>query len=273
MSASRSRIGPVLTQVAAQRRRALVPYFSAGDPEMDVTYEAILAAADAGADIVEIGVPFSDPIADGPVIQASYHRALANGASLPRILELCARLRRSTEVPIVLFGYYNPFFRYGERALARDAKSAGVDGILCVDTPPEEAGPMVEACRDSGLDSIFLLAPTSGPDRLDAVAAVASGFVYFVAVTGVTGARSEAPQGIAPLVERVRDRTGLPVGVGFGISSREQAAAVAAYADLVVVGSALVRTMHEAGRGGAVAACRAFVEDLRRGVEVSPVAP
>lgn len=234
---------------------------------MDVTHDAILAVVDAGADVVEIGVPFSDPIADGPVIQESYQRALHAGASLPRILELCARLRRRTDVPIVLFGYYNPFFRYEESALARDAKEAGVDGLLCVDTPPEEAGPLVAACSKASLDSIFLLAPTSNDDRIDAVARVASGFIYFVAVTGVTGARTAAPSGIAPLVARVRERTGLPVGVGFGISSGPQAAQVAEYADLVVVGSALVRAMYEAGARGAAGAAAKLVTELRAAIE------
>jgi tryptophan synthase alpha chain len=253
--------------LAKDGRKALVPYFSGGDPDMDVTHDAILAAVDAGADMVEIGVPFSDPIADGPVIQESYQRALRSGASLPRILELCARLRRRTDAPLVLFGYYNPFFRYGDNALARDAKEAGVDGVLCVDTPPEEAGPLATACATAGLDSIFLLAPTSNEDRIEAVARLATGFIYFVAVTGVTGARATAPTGIAPLVARVRERTGLPVGVGFGISSGAQAAAVAEYADLVVVGSALVRAMHQAGGRGAARAAHALVAELRGAIE------
>lgn len=267
MTPPRSRIGPVLSRLAKEGRKALVPYFSGGDPDMDVTHDAILAAVDAGADLVEIGVPFSDPIADGPVIQASYQRALGAGASVPRILELCALLRLRTDVPIVLFGYYNPFLRYGDEALARDAKEAGVDGLLCVDTPPEEAGPLVAACTTAALDSIFLLAPTSNDDRIDAVARVATGFIYFVAVTGVTGARTTAPTGIAPLVARVRDRTGLPVGVGFGISSGAQAAEVAEYADLVVVGSALVRVMHEAGARRAAAAAGKLVTELRGAIE------
>jgi tryptophan synthase alpha chain len=267
VTAPRSRIGPALSRLAKDGRKALVPYFSGGDPDMDVTHDAILAAVDAGADMVEVGVPFSDPIADGPVIQESYQRALRSGASLPRILELSARLRRRTDVPLVLFGYYNPFFRYGEKALARDAKEAGVDGVLCVDTPPEEAGPLATACATGGLDSIFLLAPTSNEDRIEAVARVATGFIYFVAVTGVTGARTSAPTGIAPLVARVRERTGLPVGVGFGISSGAQAAAVAEYADLVVVGSALVRAMHDAGGRGAAKAARTLVAELRGAIE------
>ena len=267
MSAVETRIGATLARAASARRKALVPYISAGDPDMDVTYDAVLAAADAGADLLELGVPFSDPIADGPVVQASYQRALAGGASLPRILELCSRLRRKVSIPIVLFGYYNPFLRYGEQVLARNARDAGVDGILCVDVPPEEAKPIVDAARAAALDRIFLLAPTSNDARIDAVAKVASGFIYFVAVTGVTGARASAPQGIAPLVTRVRERTKLPVGVGFGISSGAQAAEVAAYADLVVVGSALVKTIHEAGSRGAAQACGRFIAELRKAID------
>ena len=167
----------------------------------------------------------------------------------------------------MLFGYYNPFLRYGEEPLVRNAKEAGVDGILCVDMPPEEAETLVAASRAAAIDNIFLLAPTSNDARIDAVAKVASGFIYFVAVTGVTGARSSAPQGIAPLVARVRERTGLPVGVGFGISSGEQAREVAAYADLVVVGSALVRTMHEAGGKRAADACGRFIAVLRKAID------
>jgi len=201
------------------------------------------------------------------VIQEASQRALAAGSSLPRVLELVTRVRRSTDVPILLFGYYNPFYRYGEKALAADAKAAGVYGILCVDLPPEEAGSLVKACRASAVDRIFLLAPTSDDTRLAAVAKVASGFVYFVSVTGVTGARATAPQGIDQLVARVREKIGLPVGVGFGIASPSQAVEVAAYSELVVVGSALVRTMHEAGRAGAVEACRSFVGSLRSALD------
>jgi tryptophan synthase alpha chain len=265
--AEQRRLERVLAKLAAEKRTALVPYFSVGDPDMETSRLAILAAAEAGADVIELGVPFSDPIADGPVIQASTRRALDAGSSLPRILELVAKLRRDTDVPFILFGYYNPFFRYGDDALARDAKSAGADALLCVDVPPEEAGPLVEATRRHGLDLVFLLAPTSDESRIDAVGRIASGFVYVVAVTGVTGARSAAPIGVEELVARVRARIDLPVGVGFGISTPEQASEVARYADLVIVGSALVRTMHEAGREHAVEACGAFVGDLRKALD------
>jgi tryptophan synthase alpha chain len=261
------RISAVLTRLTDEGKKALVPFFSVGDPDLATTRECVLAAIEAGADMVELGVPFSDPIADGPVIQASSQRALANGASLPAALELTAGLRAVTQVPIVLFGYYNPFFRYGDEALARDAVRAGADGVLCVDLPPEEAAPLVSACRACGLDRVFLLAPTSDDARIEAVSRVASGFVYFVAVTGVTGGRSAPPTGIETKVERVRELCDLPVGVGFGISSAEQAAAVAKYADLVIVGSALVARMHEAGSRGAASATAGFVGELRTALD------
>lgn len=256
-----------LAALREEGRAGLVPFFSVGDPDLETSRTAILASAEAGADVIELGVPFSDPIADGPVIQESSQRALAAGSSLPRVLEMIAWLRERSDVPFVLFGYYNPFFRYGDETFARDARTAGADAVLCTDLPPEEAGPFVAACRRHELDNIFLLAPTSDESRMRAVAALASGFVYMVSVTGVTGARSQAPVGIDGLVAKAREITGLPIGVGFGISSAEQAAAVARYAELVVVGSALVKRMHEAGPRGAVAAATGFITELRRGLD------
>ena len=261
-----TRIAAKLAALAAEDRAALVPYLCIGDPDLETSRRTLLAVAEAGADIVEVGVPFSDPIADGSVIQEASQRALAAGSSLPAVLELVESVRSETDVPIVLFGYYNPFFRFGERELARRAAAAGVDGILCTDLPPEEAAGWVEACSQADVDRVFLLAPTSDASRIEAVRGVASGFVYFVSVTGVTGARAQAPQGIDGLVATVRDGTGLPVGVGFGIATDEQAAAVARYADLVIVGSALVRTIDAAGRDGAAAAAAEFVGGLARAV-------
>ena len=262
-----TRLTDKLAALRAEHRAGLVPFFSVGDPDLETSRNAVLAAAEAGADVIELGVPFSDPIADGIVIQESSQRALASGSSLPRVLEIVAWLRERTDVPLVLFGYYNPFFRYGDATFARDAKAAGADAVLCTDLPPEEAGDMVAACRKNGLANIFLLAPTSNDERMRAVAEVASGFVYMVSVTGVTGARTKAPEGIERLVARAREITGLPMGVGFGISSPAQAAGVARYAELVVVGSALVRRMFDAGRTGAVAAARDFVTELRSGID------
>jgi tryptophan synthase alpha chain len=266
-----TRLKEKLAALRTERRAGLVPFFSVGDPDLETSRNAILAAAEAGADIIEIGVPFSDPIGDGIVVQESSQRALAAGSSLPRVLEIVSWLRARTDVPFVLFGYYNPFFRYGDDTFARDAKAAGADAVLCIDLPPEEAAPMVAACRAYDLANIFLLAPTSDDDRMRAVAEVASGFLYMVSVTGVTGARSSAPAGgVERLVAKARQMTGLPVGVGFGISSASQAAEVARYAELVVVGSALVRRMFEAGRSGAVEAAQEFVAELRAGIDAVP---
>ncbi len=270
--ARRSRITTTLEALGRRGRAALVCYFCVGDPDMETSRRAVLAAVEAGADLIELGVPFSDPMADGPVIQEASQRALAAGSSLPAVLELAAEVRRNSDVPIVLFGYYNPFFRYGEADLARDARAAGIDGLLVVDLPPEESAGLVKACRSESLDRIFLLAPTSDDSRITAVSRVASGFVYFVSVTGVTGARAEAPEGIAELVGRVRDRSQLPVGVGFGISTPEQAAEVSRYGDLVIVGSALVRLMKEAGAEGAPEAMAGFVRSLAAALDATAAA-
>ncbi len=267
MARGKKRIKRCLDKLSAEGRTALVPFFSVGDPGIDETHDAVLAAVDAGADIIELGVPFSDPMADGPVIQASSQRALEAGTSLHGILEMVASLRARTDVPLVLFGYYNPFFHYGEEAFALDAASAGADGVLCVDLPPEEARGMVAACRSNGMDRIFLLAPTSDDSRIEAVSRCSSGFVYFVSVTGVTGARSSLSANVPAKVARVRELCDLPVGVGFGISTPEQAHAVADYADLVIVGSALVKTMHEAGAARCAAEAGRFVSNLRRGID------
>lgn len=261
------RLHSKLAALKAEGRAGLVPFFSVGDPDLETSRNAILAAAEAGADVIELGVPFSDPIADGTVVQESSQRALAAGSSLPRVLEIVGWLRARTDVPLVLFGYYNPFFRYGDETFARDAAAAGADAVLCVDLPPEEAADLVAACRRHDLANIFLLAPTSNDERMRAVSDVASGFVYMVSVTGVTGARSSAPSGVEALVAKARTITGLPIGVGFGISTPAQAADVARYAELVVVGSALVRRMFEAGRSGAVEAARTFVTELRAGID------
>jgi tryptophan synthase alpha chain len=218
---------------------------------------------DAGGDLIELGVPFSDPMADGPVLQRSAGRALAAGTALPRILEIVAELRRGgVRVPIVLFGYYNPFFRYGVEAIARDAAAVGVDGVLCVDLPPEEAGDLQAAVRAEGLDLIALLAPTTPAARIRRIARSASGFLYFVSVLGVTGARATLPEELPRLVEAVRHETDLPVGVGFGVQSPEQAAWVAGFADAVIVGSALARVIEDAPPAEAPARVGAFVGGL-----------
>ncbi|MDX2168723.1 MAG: tryptophan synthase subunit alpha [Deltaproteobacteria bacterium] len=260
-----SRIKSTFAALKKRHEVALVPFIMAGDPDLETTRQLLLAAADAGADLIELGVPFSDPTADGPVIQRAGVRALAQGTSLRQILELVAELRRGGfETPLVLFGYYNPYFHYGPERLVADARQAGVDGLLVVDLPPEEADELWTPARAAGLDIIFLLAPTSDRKRVKTVLAKASGFVYFVSMTGVTGSRAIDTADVAALVGDVRKQCRLPIGVGFGISTPEQAAAVACYADAVVVGSAITRLIEiEHGSPALVRSVGAFIRVLK----------
>lgn len=260
-----SRIKSTFAALKKRGEVALVPFIMAGDPDLETTRQLLLAAAEAGADLIELGVPFSDPTADGPVIQRAGVRALARGTSLRQILELVAELRSGGfETPLVLFGYYNPFFHYGPGRLAADARQAGVDGLLVVDLPPEEADELWQPAKAAGLDVIFLLAPTSDRKRVKAVLSKASGFVYFVSMTGVTGSRAIDTADVAGLVGTVRQQCRLPIGVGFGISTPEQAAAVASYADAVVVGSAITRLIEtEHGNPALVRSVAAFIRALK----------
>lgn len=243
-----SAIAAAFDRARAEKRAAFVPYLTAGDPHVDVTAALVVALARAGADVVELGVPFSDPIADGPVNQAAAQRALAAGTTLESILEMASRVRAASRVPLVLFTYFNPVHAYGPARFAEHAAASGIDGVLCVDLPPEEArGDYLAALARFGLDPIFLLAPTSTRERVKAVARAGRGFVYYVSRTGVTGERTELPRGLAREVSDLRRRLKLPVAVGFGISTPEQVAAVARVADGVVVGSALVRLIGEHG--------------------------
>jgi tryptophan synthase alpha chain len=241
------RLAATFASLRGRGQAALIPYFTAGDPDLGTTRELVRAAVAEGADAVELGVPFSDPMADGPVLQRSAARALASGTALPHVLELVAQLRAEMDRPLVLFGYYNPFFRYGVEALARDAVSAGADGVLCVDLPPEESGDLRAAAAATGLDVIALLAPTTPTGRIRKIARAASGFLYFVSVLGTTGARAALPAELPTWVRRVRSVTDLPTGVGFGVSQPEQAAWLAGFADAVIIGSALARVVEEHG--------------------------
>ncbi len=226
----------------------MIPFVTAGDPDIETTLEILCVLGRSGADCVELGVPFSDPMADGPTIQRASERALKRGASLPRILEMVREFRRRSEMPLILFGYYNPFFRYGLRRFTREARAAGVDGVLCVDLPPEESDDLRYWANAQGLDTIFLLAPTSDAERIRLVARKGQGFVYYVSVTGVTGARKRFEDHLNTQVARVRRYTSLPIGVGFGISTPQQAAWIASFADAAVVGSALIGVMEGTGR-------------------------
>jgi len=243
-----SGIGEVFARCAEEGRAAFIPFLMAGDPSLSATAGQLTALAAGGADIIELGVPFSDPIADGPVNQRAAMRALAAGTGLSGILELIARHRDQLGVPIVLFTYYNPVYARGLERFAEQAAASGVDGVLCVDLPPEEAErDLVPVLRERGVDTIFLLAPTSTRDRIARVAAASSGFVYYVSRTGTTGERSSLPPDLMRDLKRLRRRVDLPLAVGFGISSPAQVAAVSEVADGVVVGSALVRLVEQMG--------------------------
>lgn len=247
-----SRIGKKFEELRSRGEKALVTFITAGDPDLATTARLIGVLAEAGADIIELGVPFSDPMADGPTIQRSSERALLGGTTLPALLDTVKAARRTSQVPILLMGYYNPVLSYGVEQFATDAAAAGVDGLLIVDLPPEESGEVREHLARAGLDLIPLLTPTSDDRRIDLVARQGSGFIYYVSVTGVTGARREVSASVAGSVARIRARTDLPVAVGFGISTPEQAARMAAVADGAVVGSALV-TLFEQHGGDALA--------------------
>lgn len=264
-----SRIASVFGALRARGEAALVPYFTAGDPDLATSEVLVRAAVAEGADAIELGVPFSDPMADGPVLQRSAGRALDGGTTLPRVLELVARLRATIAQPVILMGYYNPFFRYGVVELARDAASAGADGLLCIDLPPEEANDLRAAARIAELDLIALLAPTTPPARIRTIARTASGFLYFVSVLGTTGARTDLPPSLPDWVRRVRQVTELPVGVGFGVSRPEQAAWISGFADAVIIGSAIARCMEEGSADAAPGRVADFLGAIRQAMRAA----
>lgn len=236
-----SRIAACFTRLRAAGRKALIPYVTAGDPHPAVTVPLMHALVEAGADILELGIPFSDPMADGPVIQQACERALLHHTGLRQVLEMVRAFRADNDAtPVVLMGYLNPVEVMGYETFARAAAAAGVDGVLTVDLPPEEGGELMACLREHRLDPIFLLAPNSTPARVKKICAAASGFVYYVSLKGVTGAASLDTEAVARKLKEIRAVTDLPIGVGFGIRDGDSAARVAAVADAVVVGSALV---------------------------------
>lgn len=258
------RIQERFEQLAVRGETALIPFLTVGDPDRQTSEALVLSMVEAGADLIELGVPFSDPIAEGPTIQRSSERALASGTSLNSILELVSRLRSQVKIPLILMGYANPVFAMGNRRFAKLAAEVGVDGIIVPDLPPEEGADLYDSCNDLGVDSILLAAPTTTSERLSMLARKSRGFLYYVSLTGVTGARSELAAGIEEGVGAAREAGNIPVCVGFGISTPAQAAQVAGFADGVVVGSAVVDRIEAAdSRDAAVDSVAKFVGELK----------
>ncbi|MBI4742635.1 MAG: tryptophan synthase subunit alpha [Betaproteobacteria bacterium] len=263
-----SKIQATFERLQAQGRKALIPFITAGDPGPALTVPLMHTLVDAGADIIELGVPFSDPMADGPTIQRASERALAKGVSLRQVLEMVANFRAdNSETPVVLMGYANPIEAMGVARFAEAAFGAGVDGVLVVDYPPEESVEFAQAMREHALDPIFLLAPTSGEARISQVGALASGYVYYVSLKGVTGSAALDVAAVAARIPEIRARTGVPVGVGFGIRDAATAGAVAAIADAVVVGSRIIETIEQSTPETACANVLDLVAGLRRGMD------
>ena len=265
-----SRIQQRFADLKSRHRKALIPYITAGDPQPDVTVPLMHAIVSAGADLLEVGVPFSDPMADGPVIQAACERALRHHVSLHNVLDMVREFRQDdTDTPVILMGYLNPIEVWGYAAFTAAAAAAGVDGVLTVDMPPEEAGEFTAAMNEVGLDTIFLLAPTSDATRMQRVSESASGFIYYVSFKGVTGANRLDVAAVTAKLGELRQHTALPIGVGFGIRDAETAGQVAEIADAVVVGSVLIKQLAElAGQPGAIpAALASTVAALRAGID------
>jgi tryptophan synthase alpha chain len=265
-----TRITKFFARLREQGQKGLIAYITAGDPSPDQTVELVLALERGGAGLIELGVPFSDPVADGPVIQAASERSLKAGTTLRKVLELADRIRKQSEVPLLLFSYLNPMLRYGLEALARDAAAAGVDGCLATDLSVEEARDYVEVMRARHLDTVFLAAPTSTRRRLELVAKYSTGFVYLVSRTGVTGERESLSAALAPLAASMRSVTRLPLAVGFGISTPAHVRQAGELADAVVVGSAFVRLIgRNTGAPSLPLQLESLARELKRGFDVN----
>jgi tryptophan synthase alpha chain len=272
-SALPTRITRAFDRLKREGNRGLIAYITAGDPSPDQTVALIKALEEGGVDILELGVPFSDPIADGPVIQRASERSLRAGTTLKSVLQILRDLRQKSEIPVVIFSYLNPVLRYGFERFAADAANAGADGALLTDLNIEAAGPYVAEMRKHGLDAIFLVSQTTPQERVRLLSQSSSGFVYIVSRAGVTGTRDALSDQVIPLIERVRGATSLPIAVGFGLSRREHMAALAPYADAAVVGSAIVRLIAEKGaRPGLEQELQAFAAELKGGLTAPAVA-
>ncbi len=242
----KTRIAATFEKLKTGKKKAFIPYIMAGDPDMEKTMERVLMLERSGADIIELGVPFSDPLADGPTIQKAAGRAIQAGTTLKKVISAVRELRHHTGIPIILMTYYNPIFKYGEALFIEEASAAGVDGIIVPDLPPEEAGGLIRLSRaGTGLDTIFLVAPTSTEERTKSIVAACSGFVYYVSLTGITGAKLSVNEAFKSHFNAVRRLTGKPIAAGFGIATPEEAQAVGQIADGIIVGSAIVKKFHE----------------------------
>ena len=276
-SANSTRISQRFAELRKSGELGIIAYITAGDPSLDATHKFVLALAEAGADVIELGIPFSDPLADGPTIQRASERALKAGTTLAGVLELVGRIRHSSQVPLVLFGYYNPFFQMGEEKFAAAASSAGADGVLVTDLTPEESVDYRRILAAHHLDTVFLGAPTSTDERLSTIAAVTSGFLYLISRTGVTGAKDSLPDELPALLRRARAITTIPIAVGFGISLPGHVSLLGGLADAAVIGSALVSEIENAKSVDAAATAlavriRSLKEAARHGLSRREVA-
>jgi tryptophan synthase alpha chain len=263
-----SRIQAVLAALAAKNKKGLIPFITAGDPVPELTVPLMHALVEGGADVIELGVPFSDPMADGPVIQRASERALANGVGMRQVLHFVSEFRRTNQItPVVLMGYANPIEHMGATAFIDAAKEAGVDGVLVVDYPPEECEEFAAHMRERGLDAIFLLAPTSTEERMAQVGRIASGYVYYVSLKGVTGSGALDRQAVAEKIPQIRKHVRVPVGVGFGIRDGATAKAIGAHSDAVVIGSRIIQEIEAAPREQAVSAVRNFIAGIRKALD------
>jgi tryptophan synthase alpha chain len=268
------RISQTFERLRKIHERALIPYVTAGDPNLDMTKTLVREMVRRGGDLIEIGVPFSDPLADGPIIQRASQRALQEGTTLRKILHMVGELRREVDVPLVLLTYYNPVFRYGEEAFVADALDAGVDGIIVPDLPPEEAQTLIDLTAETALDMIFLAAPTSTSARLALISEASQGFIYYVSRLGTTGVRDQLSEDLRLMLENVRASTSKPITVGFGVSTPEHVRLVAELADGVVVASAILKLMEDlGGREDWLEQVGDFVAALKAGTRLVPVEP
>ena len=239
-----TRIGETFKKLKRKGGKAFIPYIMAGYPSMKITRKIVMLFEECGADVVELGVPFTDPLADGPIIQRASERALLGGITLKKVIAFVRELRKSTQIALVLMTYYNPVFKYGEEMFVKDAKDAGVDGVIIPDLPPDEAENLIRSSRKVSLDTIFLLAPTSTPERIKKVAKASRGFIYYVSVTGITGSKLSLDGSLDLCISEIRKYTDKPIAVGFGVSSPEEALSVSKVSDGVIVGSAIVKRLH-----------------------------